>query len=184
MLLNFIFLLLQKKCENCAATSDASKMTTSVSKLKRKLVSNTQSPAATQTKQARVTSCDKFASRPAEVSRSKPGQVTFYHFLAKVFKIGAQILDARLPWQLNFVWWHLILICVWILSVEHPTCHHGLELWHGSYTFRKFVHPWFKMNLLWGVGGAGCGMSLQASYREPLNAFQWNLNFRVYTEWC
>jgi hypothetical protein len=78
MVLNFIFMLLQKKCENYAATSDVPKMTTSVSKLKRKLVSNTQSPAATQTKQARVTSSDKLASCSADVRHPKLGLVTFF----------------------------------------------------------------------------------------------------------
>lgn len=71
-------MLLQKKCENYAATSDVPKMTTSVSKLKRKLVSNTQSPAATQTKQARVTSSDKLASCSADVRHPKLGLVTFF----------------------------------------------------------------------------------------------------------
>jgi len=84
MVLNFIVMLLQIKSEHHAATSDIPKMTTSASKLKRKLGNNTQSPAATQTKQARVTSCDKLASRAA-VCHPKLGVVTFYYFFAKIF---------------------------------------------------------------------------------------------------
>jgi hypothetical protein len=76
-------MLLQKKCENRAATSDAPKVTTSVSKLKRKLVSNTQSPAVTESKQARVTSCDKLATRPTDVCHPKLGLVTFYYIFAR-----------------------------------------------------------------------------------------------------
>lgn len=83
MVLNFMLILLQKKCEHGAATSDVPKMTTSSSKLKRKLGNNTQSPAATQTKQARVTSCDKLASRSADVCHPKLGLVTFYYFFAQ-----------------------------------------------------------------------------------------------------
>lgn len=75
---------MQKKCENCAAPSNVPKMTTSISKLKRKLDSNTQSPAAAQTKQARVASCDKLASHPAEVCHPKLHMVTFYCFLPKM----------------------------------------------------------------------------------------------------
>jgi hypothetical protein len=77
MLLNIIFFLLQKKCENSAAPSNAPKTTTSVSKLKRKLVNNSQSPAMTQAKQAREGSCDKLASHRVEVYRPKRGLVTF-----------------------------------------------------------------------------------------------------------
>jgi hypothetical protein len=75
---NFIFFFLQKKCEHSAAPSNAPKMITSVSKLKRKLVNNIQSPATIQDKQARVASCEKHASNPVEVSRPKRGLVTFY----------------------------------------------------------------------------------------------------------
>jgi protein regulator of cytokinesis 1 len=63
----------RKKGEHCATTSDLPKMTTSLSKLKKKLGNNTQSPAETQTKRARVTSCDKLASRSADVCHSKLG---------------------------------------------------------------------------------------------------------------
>lgn len=77
MLLSFKFLL-QKKCENSAAHSNAPKMTTSVSKLKRKLVTNLQSPSTTQAKQAMVASCDKLASHPVEVCHAKPGLVNLY----------------------------------------------------------------------------------------------------------
>jgi hypothetical protein len=120
MVLNFILMLLQKKCEHSAATSDVPKIGTSVSKLKRKLGNNTESPAATQTKQARVTSRDKLASHSADVCHSKLGLVTFYYFFfPKMFKIPG----TRLPWQLNFVWW--CFICVWILNMEHLSCHHS-----------------------------------------------------------
>jgi len=84
MVLNLILMLLQKKCEHCAVTLDVPKTTTSVSKLKRKLGNNTQSPAATQTKQARVTSCDKLASHSADVCHPKLGLVTFYFFAQNV----------------------------------------------------------------------------------------------------
>jgi hypothetical protein len=84
MVLNFIVMLLQIKSEHHAATSDIPKMTTSTSKLKRKLGNNTQSPATTQNKQARVTSCDKLASRAAVVCHPKLGVVTFYYFFAKI----------------------------------------------------------------------------------------------------
>ena len=84
-------MLLQKKCEHRAATSDVPKTATSVSKLKRKLGNNTESPAATQTKQARVTSCDKLASHSADVCRPKLGLVTFYYFFCpKCLKFQAQ----------------------------------------------------------------------------------------------
>ncbi|PNF24535.1 hypothetical protein B7P43_G05392 [Cryptotermes secundus] len=63
----------KKKCENSAAPSTAPKTITSVSKLKRKLVSNIQSPASAQDKQARVASCEKHASHPVEASRPKRG---------------------------------------------------------------------------------------------------------------
>jgi hypothetical protein len=83
MVLNLILMLLQKKGDHCASTSDVPKMTTSVSKLKRKLGNNTQSPAATRTKQARVMSCDKLAFRSADICHSKLGLVTFYYFFAQ-----------------------------------------------------------------------------------------------------
>jgi transcription elongation factor len=74
MLLNFIFVL-QKKCESSAASSNATKMTTSISKLKRKLVNNIQSPPTKQAKQTMVASCDKLASHPVEVCHPKRGLV-------------------------------------------------------------------------------------------------------------
>jgi len=84
-------MLLQKKGEHCATTSDLPKMTTSLSKLKKKLGNNTQSPAETQTKRARVTSCDKLASRSADVCHSKLGLVTFLLFFCpKCLKLQAQ----------------------------------------------------------------------------------------------
>jgi len=63
----------RKKCEHSAATSDVPKIATSVSKLKRKLGNNTENPAATQTKQARVTPCDKVASCSADICHPKRG---------------------------------------------------------------------------------------------------------------
>jgi len=134
MVLNCTLMLLQKKCEHCVATLDVPKVTTSVSKLKRKLGNNTQSPAVTQTKQARVMSCDKLASRSADVCHPKLGRVIFYYFLPKMFKIPG----TRLPWQLNFVWWCLICVCVCVCVCVYVDCQYGtsimspfwcLELW-------------------------------------------------------
>lgn len=65
-------------------------MITSVSKLKRKLVSNIQSPTSTQDKQARVASCEKHASHPVEASRPKRGLVSFYWFVPKILKMNVQ----------------------------------------------------------------------------------------------
>ena len=91
MVQNFILMLLQKKCECCVATSDVPKVTTSVSKLKRKLDNNTQSPAATLTKQARLMSCDKLASRSADICHLELGLVTLYYlFCPKCLKFQAQ----------------------------------------------------------------------------------------------
>jgi hypothetical protein len=76
-------MLLQKKHEHRVATSDVPKVTTSVSKLRRKLGNDTQSPAPTQAKQARVMSCDKLASCSADVCHPKLGLVIFYYFFAQ-----------------------------------------------------------------------------------------------------
>jgi hypothetical protein len=153
--------------ENCAATSDVPKTTSSVSKLKRTHVSNTQSPPETQTKQARVTSCDKLASCSAVVRHPQLGRVTFYYcFCPKCFNVGAQIPVTRLLCQLNFVWWYLI--CVWILKMEYLACHRS-----GAYNCK--VSPRFLENLC--THGIKLFMCLKS-----LNTFQQNLNFRVCNE--
>jgi lipopolysaccharide/colanic/teichoic acid biosynthesis glycosyltransferase len=91
-----MLMLLQKNCEHCVAISDIPKVTISVSKLKRKLGKNTQSQAATQNKQARVTSCDKLASRSADVCHSKLGLIIFLLlFCAKCLKFQAQGCDGN-----------------------------------------------------------------------------------------
>jgi len=53
--------------------------------------------------------------------------------MKNTYSKGAQILDTRLPWQLNYTWWHLTFV--------GPFWH--LEFWGGSKIFQKSVHHWY-----------------------------------------